>query len=105
MAPKVDKCIGVFLGRHMPKELDGELTKIQNSMLAVARTLVSAWNNLLGEGIKDDSSTTVPTTEVVAMTQHTLCLIGTASERVSQTGQARILEVIDPSWKFSEDDS
>ena len=88
----------------MPKEHDSELSRIQGSVLASARPLVSAWQNLLEEGIEKDPAMMVPATEVLAMIQRTLCLVGNASERLSQVRRAKILEAIDPSWKkFSED--
>ena len=37
-------------------------------------------------------------TEVLGMIQRTLCLVGNASEYISQTRRTNILEVIDPSW-------
>ena len=47
---------------------------------------------------------TVPATEVLAMIQQTLCLIGSASEHTSQARRAKILEAIDPHGKkFSEE--
>ena len=103
-APKVDKYIVDFLGKRMPKEHDSELSRIQGSVLASARPLVSAWQSLLEEGIEEDPAMMVPATEVLAMIQRTLCLVGNASERLSQVRHAKILEAIDPSWKkFSED--
>ena len=103
-APKVDKYIVDFLGKRMPKEHDSKLSRIQGSVLASARPLVSAWQSLLEEGIEKDPVMMVPATEVLAMIQRTLCLMGNASEKLSQVRRAKILEAIDPSWKkFSED--
>ena len=86
----------------MPKEHDGELSKIQGSVLASATPLVSAWQSLLEEGIEEDPVMMVPATEVLAMIQRTLCLIGNA---LSQVRPAKILETIDPSWKKLSEDS
>ena len=103
-APNVDKYIVDFLGKRMPKEHDSELSRIQGSVLASARPLVSAWQSLLEEGVEEDPVMMVPAMEVLAMIQHTLCLVGNASERLSHGRRAKILEAIDPSWKrFSED--
>ena len=44
--------------------------------------------------------------EVLALLQHTLCLIGNASELISQTRWSKVLEAVDLSWsKFGSDDS
>ena len=40
----------------------------------------------------------VPASQVVAMIQRTLCLLGNASKLISQTRRSKILEVIDKSW-------
>ena len=103
--PQVDKFITDFLGRNMPKDRDGVLCKLQAATLASARPLVSAWQNLLGEGIQEEPDMTVPATEVLAMIQRTLCLIGNASEQISRARRAKILEAIDPTWKKFSDDS
>ena len=47
----------------------------------------------------------VPASEVLTLIQCSLCMIGNASELVSQTRQPKILDTIDHSWsKFGEGD-
>ena len=47
----------------------------------------------------------LPAREVLALMQRSLCLIGNASEFISQTRRARILEAIEPTWrKFAYDE-
>ncbi len=46
VAPKVDKYMGDFLGKRLPKEHDAELAKIQTAVLASVRLLTSAWQHL-----------------------------------------------------------
>ena len=46
----------------------------------------------------------VPGSEVLTLVQCTLCMIGNASELISQTRRSKILDTVDPSWsKFGED--
>ena len=46
----------------------------------------------------------VPAREVLAVIQHSLCLVENASEYISQTRRTKILEAIDKSWdKFGTD--
>jgi len=102
--PQVDKFITDFLGKNMPRDSEGVLCKIQAATLASARPLLSAWQNLLREGVQEEPDMMVPAAEVLAMIQRTLCLIGSASEQISRARRAKILEAIDPAWKkFSED--
>ena len=48
--PKIDKYMSEFLGKHVPKERDSELAKIQSAILASVRPLTSAWQLLLEAG-------------------------------------------------------
>ena len=103
--PRVDKYITDFLGKKFPKEQDSETMKIQASVLAVARPLASGWQNLLDAGLETNPDMLVPAAEVLDLIQRTLCLVGNASEYISQTRRARILAAIDPAWsKFGSDD-
>ena len=103
--PKVDKYISEFLGKRLPKEHDAELAKIQSAVLAIIRPLTSAWQHLIDGGIEDDPEMVVPGSEVLALLQRTLCMIGNASELISQTRRSKILETVDRSWsKFGSDD-
>ena len=102
--PKIDKYMSEFLGKRVPKERDSELAKIQSAILASIRPLTSAWQLLLEAGLPENPQMTVPAEEVTTLIQCTLCMIGNASELVSQTRRSKILETIDPSWsKFGED--
>ena len=105
ITPKVDKYIFEFLGKKFPKERDTELAKIQTAVLACIRPLTSAWQDLLEEGFDGDTEMTVPAGDVLSVIQRTLCLIGNASEFVSQTRRSKILQSIDQSWsKFGSDE-
>lgn len=102
--PKVDKFISDFLGKRLPKDQDQDLTKIQAAILACARPLTNAWHEMVHEmDLEDDHNLQLPATQVLTLIQCTLCLVGNASELVSQTRRAKILEVADKSWaKFAE---
>ena len=64
-----------------------------------------ATHTLIDEGIEDDPEMVVPGSEVLALLQRTVCMIGNASELISQTRQSKILEAVDRSWsKFGSDD-
>ena len=103
--PKVDKFMSEFLGRRLPKDHEMELTKIQSAILASIRPLTSAWQHLMEGGLEEDPDMVVPGSEVLALVQRTLCMIGNASELVSQTRRSKILETVEPSWsKFGSDD-
>jgi hypothetical protein len=103
--PKVDKYITDFLGKKFPKDQDSEAMKVQASVLAVARPLASGWQNLLDAGLETNPDMLVPAAEVLDLIQRTLCLVGNASEYISQTRRARILTAIDPTWsKFGSED-
>ena len=103
--PKVDKYISEFLGKRLSKEHDSELAKIQSAILAGIRPLTSAWQLLLDSGLENDPAMVVPASEVLTLIQCSLCMIGNASELVSQTRRSKILETIDHSWsKFGEGD-
>lgn len=103
--PKVDKYISDFLGKRLPKEHDSELAKIQSAILAGVRPLTSAWQLLHDNGLEKDPEMVVPASEVLTLIQCSLCMIGNASELVSQTRRSKILNTIDHSWsKFGEGD-
>ena len=103
--PTVDKFIKEFLGKRFPKEEDGELAKIQAATLLPVCPLAFAWNSLLESGADKDPDMLVPVTEVISMIQHTICLIGNASEFISQIRHTRILEKLDTSWsKYGQED-
>lgn len=105
LAPKVDKYISDFLGKKLPKEQDTELMKVQTAVLACLRPLTSAWQELLEQGLEQDTDMTVPAKDVLALIQRSVCLIGNASEYISQTRRAKILESIDKTWgKFGTDE-
>ena len=96
--PRVDKYITDFLGRYMPKDRDAELMRIQAAVLAIARPLTSSWQKLQETEAEYGEEILVPASEVLGMIQRTLCLVGNASEYISQTRRTNILEAIDPSW-------
>ena len=58
----------------------------------------SAWQQLEECRLKEDPDLLVPAVEVLAVVQRTLCLLGNASELISQTRHTKILEAVDPSW-------
>lgn len=74
-----------FLGKRFSKEQDANLAKILSAILAIIHPLTSAWQHLMVEGLKEDREMLVPGSMVLALVQRTLCLIGNASEIVSQT--------------------
>ena len=81
--PAVDKYIKEFLGKRFPKEEDGELAKIQAAALLPVCPLASGWNSLLESGANEDPDMLVPVADVITMIQQTICLIGNASEFIS----------------------
>ena len=87
--PKVDKYMSEFLGKHMPKERDTELAKIQSAVLVSIRPLTSAsaWQLLLDAGLEKDPHMVVPGSEVLTLIQCTLCMIGNASCRAHFTNK------------------
>ena len=87
-----------YLGKRFPKEHDTELTRLQTSVLSIVRPLSSAWQHLLEQGLEEDPTMVVPATEVLLLAQCTLCLVGNASELISQARRTRILEAIDKTW-------
>ena len=87
-----------FLGKRLPRSHDSELSKIQSSVLAVMHPLTSAWQHLADGGLEDDPELLVPGTEVMSLVQCTLCMLGNASELISQTRRSKILEAVNPSW-------
>lgn len=102
--PKPDKYMSDFLGKKFPKERDSEAMKIQASVLAIARPLTSAWQHLQEAGMDEDPEMLVPAAEVMQLVQRTLCLVGNASEFISQTRRSHILGAIAQSWcKFASD--
>ena len=58
--PRVDKYITDFLGRHIPKDRDAELMKIQAAVLAIARPLTSSWQKLQETEAEDGEEILVP---------------------------------------------
>ena len=106
LAPRVDKYVSDFLGKKLPKEQDTEFMKIQTVVLACVRPLTSAWQKLLERGLQQDTEMVVPAKDDLTLIQHSLCLIGNASEYISQTRRAKILESIDKTWgKFGTDEN
>lgn len=98
MPPRVDKYMIDFLGKRMPKTGDSDLSKMQGAVMAVMRPLTSAWQQLEEGGLRSDPDLLVPAGEVLAMIQRTICLLGNASELISQTRRTKILEAVDPAW-------
>ena len=96
--PQADKFMTEYLGKRFPKEFDSKMSKVQTAVLAIVRPLTSAWRSLLEEGLEGDQDLMVPATEVLALCQRTLCLVGNAAEMVSQERRAKILDTVDPSW-------
>ena len=74
-----------FLGKSLPKEHDSELAKIQAAVLPFASSPQPGNTYVIEDGIEDDPEMVVPGSEVLALLQRTLCLIGNASELISQT--------------------
>ena len=102
--PKADKYLSDYLGRRFPRDQDAKLNKVQLAVLAIARPVVSAWQGLIESGINEDTDMSVPAEEVLTICQRTLCLIGNASELISQERRSKILESIDPAWtKYAQD--
>ena len=104
--PKPDKYLCDYLGKRYPKDLDTKLCKVQSTVLAIMRPVVSAWQGLLEGGLDEDPEMSVPAVEVLSLCQRTLCLIGNSSEVISQERRSKILETVDPSWaKYGADNS
>ena len=102
--PRIDKYVSEFLGKRFPKDQDTRLNRVQSAVLAVTRPLVSAWQGLLESGMDEDPEMSVPAVEVLSLCQRTLCLVGNASELISQERRSSILGAIDPSWtKYGTD--
>ena len=102
--PAVDKFMKEFLDKRFPKE-DGELAKIQAATLLPICSLAFVWNSLLESGADKDSDMLVPVTDVISMIQRTICLIGNASEFISQIRRTKILEKLDAFWsKYGQED-
>ena len=76
-----------FLGKHMPKEHDSKLSKIQAAIFASIRPLTSAWQHLTDEGLEEDPTMLVPRAEVLSLIQCTICLIGNAAHLPNATGK------------------
>ena len=105
LTPKVDKYISDFLGKKFPKDQDNQMSKIQTAVLGCIRPLTTAWQELLEAGLEQDTSMMLPATEVLAVIQRSLCMIGNASEFISQARRAKILEAIEPAWsRYATDD-
>ena len=96
--PKVDKYLFDFLGKRFPKQQDADLTKIQSAVLATVRPVISAWQGLIEGGIDEDPEMSVPAVEVLSLCQRTICLVGNASELISQERRSKVLEAVDTSW-------
>ena len=96
--PKVDKYLFDFLGKRFPKQQDTDLTKIQSAVLASVRPVISAWQGLIEGGIDEDPEMSVPAVEVLSLCQRTICLVGNASELISQERRSKVLEAIDTTW-------
>lgn len=45
--PRVDKYMVDFLGKHLPQDLDTDLSCIQGAVLAAAQPFTSAWKRLM----------------------------------------------------------
>ena len=103
--PAVDKFMKEFLDKRFPKEEDGELAKIQAATLLPICPLAFPWNSFLESGADKDPDMLVPVADVISMIQRTICLIGNASEFISQIRRTRILEKLDVSWsKYGQED-
>ena len=87
--PKIDKFITDFLGKKLPKEHDQDLAKTQAAILTCVRPLTAAWQQLQDQGIEQDPGITVPATEVLTLIQCVVCMIGNATEQVSQIRRTR----------------
>lgn len=87
-----------FLGKRFPKEQDADLAKVQTAILASFRPLHSAWQHLMEEGLESNPEKAFPASEVLSLVQQTICLIGSASEYISQMRCTRILTTIDITW-------
>ena len=88
----------IFMGKPLLKGHNAELMKVQAAVLGIKRPLASAWKELHEAQATEDTSATVPATEVMNLIQCTLCLVGNALENISQTRCAHILEHIEKSW-------
>ena len=82
--PKVDKYVADFLGKRFPKDHDSELSRIQAAVLATIHPAVAAWQALLEGGADEDLETPVSAAEVLSLCQRKICLVGNASELISQ---------------------
>lgn len=96
--PKIDKYLFDFLGKRFPKQQDTDLTKIQSAVLATARPVISEWQGLPEGGIDEDPEMSVPAVEVLSLCQRTICLVGNASELISQERRSKVLETVDTTW-------
>jgi len=94
----VDKYMEDFVGKRLPSQFDSEMSRLQTAMLNCVTTLTSAWLCLLEDGLEEHTDIQVPTVEVVALIQCTICLIGNASEFISQICHSKILEAAHPEW-------
>ena len=85
----LDKFMNEFLGKRFPKEEDGD-SKDPSSSLTTILPIAFAWNSLLDSGAGEDLEMLVPVTDMISMIQHTICLIGNASEFISQIRRTRV---------------
>ena len=89
--PVVDKYIKDFLGVLFPNAVDAELARIQAAVLKSV--------NLLTDSEEADGlDLVVPVSQVLILIQHTICLVGNASEIISQVRHSKILELCNSSW-------
>ena len=103
--PAVDKYIREFLGKRFPKDMDTDLSKIQGGVMHIVCPLAAAWNSLLEEGVAEDQNLLVPASQVVALIQRTICMVGNVSEMISQLRRTKILQNIETSWsKYGVED-
>lgn len=103
--PAVDKYIREFLGKRFPKDMDTDLSKIQGGVMHIVCPLAAAWNSLLEEGVAEDQDLLVPASQVVALIQRTICMVGNVSEMISQLRRTKILQNIETSWsKYGVED-
>lgn len=107
LPPKVDKFMMDFLGKKLPKEGDTDLVKIQTAVLACVRPLATAWQEMLdktSEAGCEPAEILLPADQIISLIQRVICMVGNASEYISQARRAKILTCIDQLWtKFVSD--
>ena len=102
----VDKYIKEFLGARFPTIPDSELGKIQGAVLQIVNPLASAWSALQTDTEEaEDEELVIPVSQVLMLIQRIICLVGNASELISQIRRTNILKLCDSSWaKFGKDE-